>query len=97
MIWLQGFQKLLKKLSLDVEEYTMLPAMFPDFCIEAKTKNGLNNLRKLQASKSNWRKFEPFEGLLNINDMDYTIGNSPLGEAMDDFCGNWKKIINRKF
>ena len=58
---------------------------YPDEILDT---NGLNNLRKLQASKSNWRKFEPFEGLLNINDMDYTIGNSPLGEAMDDFCGN---------
>lgn len=57
---------------------------YPDEILDT---NGLNNLRKLQVSKSGWRKFEPFEGLLNVNDMDYTIGNSPLGEAMDDFCG----------
>ena len=24
------------------------------------------------------------------------IGKSPLGEAMDDFCGNWKKITTCK-
>ena len=58
---------------------------YPDEILDT---NGLNNLRKLEVSKSGWMKFEPFEGLLNINDMEYTIGRSPLGEAMDDFCGD---------
>ena len=58
---------------------------YPDKILDT---NGLNNLRKLEVSKSGWMKFEPFEGLLNINDMEYTIGRSPLGEAMDDFCGD---------
>ena len=58
---------------------------YPDEILDT---NGLNNLRKLEASKSNWREFEPFEGPLNINDMNYTIGNSSLGKAMDDICGD---------
>ena len=58
---------------------------YPDKILDT---NGLNNLRKLEVSQSGWMKFEPFNGLLKSTDMDYTIGRSPLGEAMDDFCGD---------
>ena len=59
---------------------------YPDEIIDS---NGFNKLRKLEVSKSTWKKYEPFEGLLNISDMEYTIGRSPLGEAFDDFCGDF--------
>ena len=51
-------------------------------------RNGLNNLRKLQVSQSGFLKYEPFTGLLTWYEISSTIGDSPLGEAMDDFCGN---------
>ena len=50
---------------------------------------GFNKLRKLEVSKSSWKKFEPFttNDSLNISDIEWTLGRSPLGEALDDFCG----------
>ena len=60
---------------------------YPDQIIDS---NGFNNLRKLEVSKSTWKKYEPFAGLLTITDVEYTIGRSPLGEAIDDFCGDWQ-------
>ena len=51
---------------------------------------GFNKLRKLEVSKSSWKKFEPFttNDSLDISDITYTLGDSPLGEALDKFCGD---------
>jgi len=73
-----------KYYSLNTRAKKKLGYPYPD---EILDPNGLNNLRKLEVSKSGFLKFEPFIGLLTWYEISSTIGNSPLGEAMDDFCG----------
>tara|TARA_B100000287_G_C20538858_1_gene743844 strand:+ start:259 stop:1089 length:831 start_codon:yes stop_codon:yes gene_type:complete len=74
-----------KYYSLNTRAKKKLGYPYPDEILDT---NGLNNLRKLQVSKSGFLKYEPFTGLLTWYEIYSTIGKSPLGEAMDDFCGN---------
>ena len=43
---IKDVNKLLNMLNLNIEDYHLLPAMFPDFCIEAVNKKALNLLRE---------------------------------------------------
>ena len=45
-ITIKDINKLLKILNLDTEDYKLLPAMFPDFCIKAANEKALNLIRK---------------------------------------------------
>ncbi len=74
-----------KYYSLNTRAKKNISYPYPDEILDI---NGFNNLRKLEVSKSGFLKFIPFKGLLTDSDIYATIGKSPLGEAMDDFCGD---------
>ena len=61
---------------------------FPDEIIDI---DGFNKLRKLDASKESWKEYKPFseEETLSTSDVQYAIGESPLGEALKELCGDW--------
>tara|TARA_Y100001968_G_scaffold65859_1_gene56630 strand:- start:106 stop:699 length:594 start_codon:yes stop_codon:yes gene_type:complete len=59
---------------------------YPDEIIDLE---GFNKLRKLAASKESWREYKPFtaEETLSNSDIQYAIGESPIGEALKKLCG----------
>ena len=60
---------------------------FPDEIIDV---DGFNKLRKIAASKESWKEYKPFseEETLSTSDVQYAIGESPLGEALKELCGD---------
>lgn len=43
---IRDFQKLIYKMDLETQNYKLLPAMQPDYCIESKNKKSMEKLRK---------------------------------------------------